>query len=333
MKILNAKYQNFILFLGIIFMFMACSKDETKPKPTVDFTFTSGNCVAPCKTSFIATVSNAKTFSWSFGDGNTSSLQNPENTYLKGGNYTVTLIVTGDGGTATISKSITIQSPPLPIADFEIKITGELYPNIASITLTNKSQNANTFFWEFGDGTTSNLSTPQSFSYKSGGTFTIKLTATGIGGVASVSKTVTIKPKPTKLVIKRLRITEIIRVNPTFTANIANLYLDILKTDGGGNETLLFRSPVRNNTDISRFPLFIDITPNLEINEIDFERGLRFNIRHLGGTTGFFIASAFYVPASHVLGSPFFFKAPYPTELDNSGTNDNMKSFLEVEWK
>src|SRR5260221_3014303 len=35
------------------------------------------------------------TWAWTFGDGNTSTLQNPTNTYSNPGTYTVTLIVNG----------------------------------------------------------------------------------------------------------------------------------------------------------------------------------------------------------------------------------------------
>lgn len=50
-------------------------------------------------------------WSWSFGDGNTSTLQNPQYTYPNAGNYTVSLTVTNatTGATSTVSKSNFIQ--------------------------------------------------------------------------------------------------------------------------------------------------------------------------------------------------------------------------------
>lgn len=43
---------------------------------------------------------NAWTWYWNFGDGGTSTLQNPQHTYTQNGDYTVTLIVTNDYGCA-----------------------------------------------------------------------------------------------------------------------------------------------------------------------------------------------------------------------------------------
>ncbi len=50
--------------------------------------------------------SNAPTsWNWDFGDGNTSTVQNPQHTYLPGGPFTVRLIVGNSSGTDTLTKS------------------------------------------------------------------------------------------------------------------------------------------------------------------------------------------------------------------------------------
>jgi hypothetical protein len=50
--------------------------------------------------------------SWDFGDKGTSTTKNPTHTYATAGSYTVTLLVTGPGGTNTTSRMITV--PPMP---------------------------------------------------------------------------------------------------------------------------------------------------------------------------------------------------------------------------
>jgi hypothetical protein len=51
---------------------------------------------------------------WTFGDGTSNSLQNPQHTYAADGTYTVTLTVSNSAGTNSISKSVTVPVPVSP---------------------------------------------------------------------------------------------------------------------------------------------------------------------------------------------------------------------------
>src|SRR5258708_31003902 len=52
-------------------------------------------------------------YQWTFGDGTTSTAQNPSHTYATGGTYTVTLTVTDNGGaTNAVSHTLTANTPP-----------------------------------------------------------------------------------------------------------------------------------------------------------------------------------------------------------------------------
>lgn len=63
-------------------------------------------CSAPQTIHFNGTTSfDVDSYSWSFGDGTTSTLQNPTHTYASPGNYSVTLEVTGCGVTNNITKN------------------------------------------------------------------------------------------------------------------------------------------------------------------------------------------------------------------------------------
>ncbi len=106
-------YQNFtkIFFLGFLsVLFVACgSKSDPAPAPIADFTFNPSTGRTPLEVTFTNTSKNAKTYSWDFGNGQSSTQENPKITFTTVGVFNVTLTATGDGGTTKISKSINIQ--------------------------------------------------------------------------------------------------------------------------------------------------------------------------------------------------------------------------------
>jgi len=88
---------------------------------------------------------------------------------------------------ASCKKESEPKPVPVPIADF--LIIGNNEPAPAKISFTNESQNAEAFYWEFGDGGISTENNPN-HTYQNAGAFNVKLTATGEGGVHSVSKSI-----------------------------------------------------------------------------------------------------------------------------------------------
>jgi len=93
--------------IGILaFSLYSCKDEETAPLPTVSiFATVDGYQVA-----FTATVTDATTFAWDFDDGETSTEQDPVHTYALSGTYTATLTVTGPGGSAEATESVTISA-------------------------------------------------------------------------------------------------------------------------------------------------------------------------------------------------------------------------------
>jgi len=87
------------------------------------------------------------------------------------------------------------KDPPPPIADFSF--TGDNAPAPCDITFTSSSTNADSYYWEFGDGTNSKEKNPK-HTYNTEGTYSVKLTAEGEGGTNSISKSLVIlEPEPT----------------------------------------------------------------------------------------------------------------------------------------
>ncbi len=128
---------------------------------------------------------------WNFGDGHTSKLRSPSHTYNRAGAYTVTLTVTGDGSTNTLTKPdyITVYAPPK--ANFSAVPRSGDAP--LQVDFVNESTGVITsWLWHFGDGATSTAESPD-HTYNSPRTYTAKLTAYGPGG--SRSKTMSIEVK------------------------------------------------------------------------------------------------------------------------------------------
>ena len=82
------------------------------PTPIAAFT----NSVSGLTATFVETATNETSYAWNFGNGNTSTLPNPTQTYAVAGTYTVTLIATGPCGSNTTSQTVTISCPALTVA-------------------------------------------------------------------------------------------------------------------------------------------------------------------------------------------------------------------------
>ena len=96
---------NLSLTLAIFgLVFTSCSKEETTPKPTVSFSVDNDGGVV----TFTATVTNATSYAWDFGDDETSTEQNPVHTYAEAGEYEVSCTVTGEGGSLKATGTLTI---------------------------------------------------------------------------------------------------------------------------------------------------------------------------------------------------------------------------------
>ncbi|MCH2043825.1 MAG: T9SS-dependent M36 family metallopeptidase [Saprospiraceae bacterium] len=63
-------------------------------------------------------------WAWDFGDGNTSTAQNPSHTYTTNGTYTVSLTVTNTLGSNTTTQTVTVQFPADPVATNGVACNG-----------------------------------------------------------------------------------------------------------------------------------------------------------------------------------------------------------------
>jgi uncharacterized membrane protein len=87
----------------------------------------------------------------------------------------------------TIGGCINYNSPHYDFIDACFTTSMNEYDINQSIYFSNCSSGADTYLWEFGDGTTSSSSNP-THQYQNAGTYTVKLTAYNKGGRSTASK-------------------------------------------------------------------------------------------------------------------------------------------------
>jgi gliding motility-associated-like protein len=180
---------------------------NVRPLPVPTFTFTNNACsgTAVNFTSNVSVGTAPYTYSWDFGDGNTSTAANPSHVFTSLGcatqNFPVTLKVTdANGCSATVSHTVTIkQAPAVELQDQDIFSPFSNCDNNPSsgnasfsLTVNNVSPNAScitTYTLNWGDGTIENgltsASFPRSHTYTQLGAFDLVVTANGANGCIS----------------------------------------------------------------------------------------------------------------------------------------------------
>jgi len=159
------------------------------PAPVANFSGSPTSGSAPLTVNFTdLSTGSITSWSWTFGDGGTSTAQNPSYQYTAAGTYTVSLTVTGPGGSDGETKTnyITVNPCTPPTAQFVGSPTSGDYP--LNVTFTNQSTGATSYSWNFGDGGTSTAQNP-SHTYTAAGSYTVTLTVTNACGSDDEIKT------------------------------------------------------------------------------------------------------------------------------------------------
>ncbi|MEN7548787.1 PKD domain-containing protein [Rapidithrix thailandica] len=150
---------------------------------TADFTGSTLFGCGPLTTTFTdaSSTSTGATLTdwlWDFGDGNTSTKQNPTHVYEKPGIYTVKLKVTDSNG-CTDQKTRTNY---VQVIGPDIKFTASHTGNDYSFTdATASGAPLTSWKWNFGDGSTSNTQNP-THTYTTEGVYEVSLTVTDLDG-------------------------------------------------------------------------------------------------------------------------------------------------------
>jgi len=137
--------------------------------------------IAPLSVSFSdETLGVGDAWWWDFGDGNTSSLQNPQYTYEVPGTYSASLTVVGPDGESSTAESTSILVHELTVADFGASTTFGIAPLDVAFT-DMSSGDITSWVWDLGDGTSSSTVSP-SHTYVDPGVYRPSLTVSGPGG-------------------------------------------------------------------------------------------------------------------------------------------------------
>lgn len=176
----SRKMKAIVLVLGIFLVFTTCKKDEVKKGPDASFTATPTTGTVPLVVNFTDQSTNSPTsWQWDFGDGITSTLQNPGHTFNESGIYTVQLTVTNSAGSDTkqLINFINVSSAGIsPVANFTADSTAGTIP--LTVNFTDQSTNSPTNWeWDFGDGSTSTIQNPD-HTFNVAGAFTVQLKVT-----------------------------------------------------------------------------------------------------------------------------------------------------------
>lgn len=167
------------------------------PNPTATFTISGNGCTVPFGVTFTNTSSTGPgmTYAWSFGNGQTSSAQNPPMvTYATAGTFQVKLTVRNTT-TGCVSEII----KPIVVSNFAAGITAPAHACVGTaVTLMdNSTAGVDKWTWNLGNGQTSLLQNPTAI-YQNPGTYTITLTSrnTVSGCQSTVTKQIIVHPKP-----------------------------------------------------------------------------------------------------------------------------------------
>jgi PKD repeat protein len=162
--------------------------------PAVNFTF-NVTCIGQPTQFTDATVAQADSiiqWTWQFGDGGSSTLQNPLHTYQIYGQYIANLSITNSNGCIN-DTNIAVVIHPLPTPDFSNPSVG--CPD-SVIRFTLDTIDAAIYNWDFGDGSIGSGINP-THVYTASGTYTISLVAeTQFGCQDSAFSSITIAERP-----------------------------------------------------------------------------------------------------------------------------------------
>jgi hypothetical protein len=149
-----------VLFAGLGMFVASCGDDDEEEEqtnlPTASFT----SVATDLEVTFTNTSTGGTSYSWDFGDGNTSTDESPSNTYAAAGTYAVELTATNDDGSNIAEESVTVEAGVVVGGDCETA-DNTVSPDINYTWATDTGDaTADAFFDGFGGYTAERIDNP-----------------------------------------------------------------------------------------------------------------------------------------------------------------------------
>ncbi|MBD0324113.1 MAG: PKD domain-containing protein, partial [Aldersonia sp.] len=179
----------------------AAATPPPPPAPVANFDGAPLSGTAPQTVQFRDLSTGGPTaWSWNFGDGSSSTAQNPSRVYSSPGTYTVTLTASNAGGSSVATKAgyvtVTAPVPAAPVANFTADRTSGNAPLTVTFTDTSTG-NPTTWWWYFGDGTAPvTVQGPVVRVFPNPGTYTVVLAVANAGGWSTKPMAITVGTPP-----------------------------------------------------------------------------------------------------------------------------------------
>ncbi|MFM9945872.1 MAG: PKD domain-containing protein [Bacteroidia bacterium] len=168
---------------------------NVKSKP--DIVFVAGNHCHGAEANFSNLSVGASSYTWKFGDGDSSMTTQASHTYTNPGNYNLILKgVSAKGCVVEQSKSITVYPKPIPAFAANTVCYG------ASTQFINSTTGATSYFWNFGDGSGSSAANNPTYQYFNAGNYKVIFTATSANNCKQeLAQTITVAALPIPIFI------------------------------------------------------------------------------------------------------------------------------------
>ena len=195
------------------------------PQLQVGITGTPSNGIAPLSVSFSSMVvggTSPYNYSWSFGDGESSGLQEPSHIYNSPGTYNAKLTVSDDYNKSVNDTFAITAYPRLTVSIGADRTSGSVPLAVSFTSDVSGGSGGYTFSWNFGDDGSSTLQNPTHI-FTSPGTLTVTL-------IVHDSK---MNTESASIVIQATSLNVTVSGNPT--SGVAPLSVSFVSTVSGGS--------------------------------------------------------------------------------------------------